>query len=159
MPGSMELFRKMRPRDTNIEVGIAEQAGKAQFFVFDERALNTFDPALAELRNKPPYKLEQVVEVPIRPLRDVLREHMPAGTRIDFLTVDVEGRDYDVLASNDWESFRPGIVLVEAVLGASVADLQSDAVVKFLSERNYELVAKTVCTCIFVDRSAPASAP
>jgi hypothetical protein len=35
--------------------------------------------------------------------------------RIDFLKVDVEGAEADVLAGNDWKRFRPKVVVCEAI--------------------------------------------
>ena len=40
---------------------------------------------------------------------------------IDFLKVDVEGAEPDVLAGGDWRRFRPKVVLVEAVAPGSMA--------------------------------------
>src|SRR5439155_8947618 len=40
----------------------------------------------------------------------------PPGTPpIDFLKIDVEGSERDVLAGADWRSFRPKVVVVEAI--------------------------------------------
>ncbi len=50
---------------------------------------------------------------PVRRLASLLAEHAPA--RIDWLKVDVEGAEADVLAGNDWARFRPRVVLVEAI--------------------------------------------
>src|SRR5262249_15308100 len=35
--------------------------------------------------------------------------------RIDFLKIDVEGAEADVLAGNDWRRYRPKIVVAEAI--------------------------------------------
>src|SRR5437879_2682243 len=56
-PGSMALFRKMRPRDINIESGVGERAGTMLFYRFNEPALNTFDEKEAALKNQPPYHI------------------------------------------------------------------------------------------------------
>ena len=40
---------------------------------------------------------------------------------IDFLKVDVEGAERDVLAGADWRRFRPKVVLVEAVAPGTMA--------------------------------------
>src|SRR6187431_556967 len=51
MPGSMAEFRNFRPRDINIEAAVGA-AKEIPFYVFDEKALNTFDSNLAEERKK-----------------------------------------------------------------------------------------------------------
>ena len=48
-------------------------------------------------------------------LADVCRSHVPAGTAIDFLKIDVEGWEEHVLRGGDWQTYRPQILVVEAV--------------------------------------------
>lgn len=153
MPGSMRAFRRYRRRDVNLELGVGKETGTARMFVFNHGLLNTFDEALARERAVPPFRIERVVEVPVRPLAEILAEHVPPGTTIDLLTVDVEGRDLEVLQSNDWAMFRPRVILAE-VYGATIGDLAADPVAAFLSDCGYEAVAKTVNTCMFAERSA-----
>ena len=69
---------------------------------------------------------------------------------IDFLTVDVEGFDLDVLQSNDWQLYRPSVVLVET-FGRSLDDLDLDPVTGYLRSLGYVVYSKTVNTTFFVD--------
>jgi hypothetical protein len=41
-----------------------------------------------------------------------LDKYVPPGQEIDFLSVDVEGLDYDVLLSNNWQKYRPKVIVV-----------------------------------------------
>jgi FkbM family methyltransferase len=148
-PGSMEPFRRARPGDVNLEVGVSKEAGEAPFFIFNDAALNTFDPELAESRNQPPYSIERTVQVPLRPLRDILAEHVAASQQIDLMSIDVEGRDLEVLESNDWTRYRPQMLLVEAV-GGSWATLADDLAARFAMAQGYAPYAKTVNTLFFL---------
>lgn len=113
-PGSMRPFKRWRSRDINLEMGIGAQSGSMTFYCFNEPALNTFDKTVAEERDTGnPYKVIKKVSVPIAPLGEVMEKHLPAGQKIDFLSVDVEGLDFEVLKSNDWVKFAPAFVLVE----------------------------------------------
>lgn len=154
MPGSMDAFRRHRPRDVNLEIGVSETAGAAAFHVFYETALNTFDPATAAEHVQKYGPIERVIEVPLRPLGDILTEHRSAGD-IDLLTVDAEGRDLSVLRSNDWQRFRPKIVLAES-LGRSIDDLGEDPIAQYMREMDYAAFAKTVNTVMYVDHGAGA---
>ena len=62
-----------------------------------------------------PYKVIFSKKIRTEPLKRILHKHLPAGQTIDFLSIDVEGLDYQVLSSNDWKLFRPGAVLIEAL--------------------------------------------
>jgi FkbM family methyltransferase len=149
MPGSMTKFRKQRPRDINVESGIG-RAGTSKFYVFNAPALNTFDEELAKARSNGRWRITQTLDVPRVPLSEVLKQHLPENQAIDFLTVDVEGFDLDVLQSNDWQRYRPSVVLVET-LGRSLDDLALDPVTGYMRSLGYVAYSKTVNTTFFVD--------
>jgi FkbM family methyltransferase len=151
MPGSMRAFGRARPRDLNLEVGVGLTGGSGKFFVFEERALNTFDAELAE-RYAQASKLRGTIDVPVMRLDSLFDQHLPGGTKIDLMSVDVEGRDLDVLQSNDWSRYRPEILLVEA-LSKTIEDLAHDPVARFLGGVGYVALAKTMNTLIFRDGS------
>lgn len=146
-PGSMGPFRRERPRDLNLEIGVAEQPGTLRFHVFDEPALNTFDAArAARLHSQGPYRVQRVCPVAVAPLRDILRDHLPPQSQIDLLTVDVEGADLAVLRSNDWQSYRPRAIVVE-----DCSDLQSaltGPTSTFLGSVGYRVFAKTATSLL-----------
>jgi FkbM family methyltransferase len=148
MPGSMKRFVRVRPRDINIECGVAGHAGKLRYHRFNEPALNTFDAAEAKLKNRPPYELIDTVEIEVQPLSALLALHLPPMQQIDFLSVDVEGKDYEVLRSNDWELFRPRFILAET-LRTDMLHLSECPVVKFLGSVGYRPVAKAYNTTFF----------
>jgi FkbM family methyltransferase len=151
-PGSMDAFKRERPRDVNVESGIGRRVGTLKLHVFNEPALNTFDENLAKARSNDVWHVIEVVDVPIAPLSEILSKHVPDGKRIDFLTVDVEGFDLDVLESNNWKEYRPSVVLVET-FGLSFEDLVSDPVTRYLRSLDYVVYSKTVNSTFFVDKT------
>lgn len=101
-----------RPRDTNLNVGVAERAGEMTFYELpDQSVLSTFSAEQAAL-----YRAEgrRVAERPVRvlPLAEVFAAYVDRP--VDFLSVDVEGLERDVLAGGDWRRWRPRVVLLEA---------------------------------------------
>ena len=147
-PGSMDAFRRSRPRDRNVEAAVAGNARTITFFAFDEPALNTFDPAAVERAKLGGYRVVGEREVLTTTLAELLREHLP-GVEIDFLSVDVEGLDAEVLESNDWDAFAPEVVLAET-FGQALDEVQASPVARVLGSRGYHLLAKTANTAIFI---------
>jgi FkbM family methyltransferase len=147
-PGSMQAFQKCRPRDINLEFGVDIENGALPYFQFNEPALNTFNEAEARLKDEPPYRLIGQVIVPVFRLDEVLAQHAPKEGGIDFLTVDVEGKDLLVLQSNDWQCFRPRFVLAET-LRTELLDMGSCPVVIFMQSQGYKPVAKAYNTTFF----------
>lgn len=151
MPESMRSFHKWRPRDINLEIGIALRPNTLDYFIFDEPALNGFSSELAIERHEAdnPYSIRRVVKVDVKPLSEILKKHFD-GDSIDFLTVDVEGFDLEVLKSNDWVKYRPRVVLAE-ILGSDLSDLDASEIVSFMTDTGYRVIAKTGNTAFFVD--------
>ena len=148
LPGSMKVFQKFRPRDTNLEIAISEKEQNLTYYMFNEPALNGFSKSISDERKNEQYHIEATINVPSFPLSKILDTYLPSGQIINFLSVDVEGLDLKVLASNDWDKYRPKIILVE-VLENSLNTIVNDPVYKYLIDQKYILFAKLVHTCIF----------
>ncbi len=149
-PGVIKTFCSLRHRDINVQAGVAESEGVFAYHAFDEPALNTFDDALAASREATTrYRKVATIPVPARRLEDILREHLPDGTAIDFLSIDVEGMDLAVLRSNDWGRYRPACVLVESLETALEGAVQGPIAI-YMKRQGYGLFAKTVNTLFFL---------
>ena len=112
-PGSMQMFKRVRPRDINVEAGVSSTRQELTYYVFNEPALNTFKKDLALERAGGIYSIIKEVKIVTAPLGELLDQYLPAKTEIDLLTIDVEGLDYEVLRSNDWSRYSPEFILVE----------------------------------------------
>ncbi len=150
MPDSMRIFNRVRPRDVNIEIGIGLNECHLDYYVFNEPALNGFSENLSTERHEASsnYKIEKIIKVNVQPLYKVLDEKLPLGQKIDFMSVDVEGLDFEVLKSNDWTKYRPKFVLAE-VLGGSLHEIEKSSVGRLMTEVGYEIYAKCVNTVFF----------
>jgi FkbM family methyltransferase len=150
-PDALRIFKRRRSRDINLGVGIAESASALTYYRFDEPALNSFDPELVARRlATTPFRQIGTDTIPVHRLDLVLDQYLPKDTALDFLSVDVEGFDLQVLRSNNWERYRPHYVLVEA-LESSLDSLAADATYQFMRDHGYTLLAKTLNTLIFLD--------
>ena len=112
--------------------------------------MNTFDPALAADRDgRGGYHVVRRVPVVTTTLKQILDDHVPPGTAIDFLTVDVEGFDLRVLRSNDWDRYTPAVVLAEDAAATRWAEIGSSPTARFLGSHGYEPFAKTPRTTFY----------
>jgi hypothetical protein len=118
--------------------------------MFNEPALNSFDRALSEERQNADYKIIGTKNIPVRRLSDVLDEFLPPGVHIDFMSIDVEGYDLQVLRSNDWTRFRPEYLLVECP-NFDLMNPRRAPVHGFLDQNKYSLAAKSLNTLFYVD--------
>lgn len=153
MPGSMKLFKKFRSRDINLEESIYSENKVLPYYIFNDLALNSFDRKLSEEKNRlySNYHVVKTIDLKTKRLSQILDEHLPKDQEIDFLNIDTEGLDMEVLKSNDWERYRPKVILAE-VFKNSLSTIESSDIVLFLKSHNYEVYAKAVNTVIFKQR-------
>lgn len=110
---SIKLFNQMRPRDINVCAAISDKEEVLNYYQFEEGAINSLsEEKVSEIKNN---GLEPVAveKVETQTLRSLLERHLPQGQAIDFMTIDCEGLDLQVLRSNDWNLYRPRFLLVE----------------------------------------------
>lgn len=135
-PGTLEKFERDRPGDVNICAAIGETVGDMQLYC----APGAGSTLVPEHGRRWADDGGAVATVPVVRIETVFEEHLP-GRTVDFLKVDVEGYEAQVLRSNDWSRFRPRVLCVEAVLPYSRKDA-SAAFEPYLIDNGYELVER-----------------
>ena len=152
MPGSMQIFNTIRPRDINIEKPVSDKTQVLTYYAFNEPALNGFSKELSQERDgKGNYFIEFTKDIETSTLEEILDTNLPRGQEIDFLSIDVEGLDFMVLKSNNFSKYKPKIILIE-ILGSSLNDIEKNEISKYLKQYDYSLYAKAVNTVIFIER-------
>lgn len=153
MPGSMKLFKKTRSRDINLEIGIATENASKTYFSFNEPAVNTFDKHLADIRCKQGYYLDRKYSIPTKPLSKILDEHCKWPENIDFMSIDTEGYEMEVLQSNDWKTYRPIFIIIEVLEVEYIEDLAKSDVLKFIENKGYKLISRLFNSLVFVEKT------
>ena len=114
------LYAHVRPRDRTACCLAGRAEGEAEFHVVEK--LHGFSSTVrqhAEGAGQFGAGFKTVTR-PVRPLSSLIDE---AGLReIDFLKIDVEGAEAEVLAGMDFTRHRPRVVLAEAVVPGSMDD-------------------------------------
>ncbi len=153
VPGRTHLFKKYRPRDIFLNHGVSESEKTLMYYMAEEPAYNTFSEEIYE-NNVGIFK--QKKEVSTKPLRKILNQNLPKGCTIDFLSVDAEGFDLEVLQSNDWQRYRPRIVLLEEKSVHSLNDITSLEINAFMMQNNYLAVSRAPSALVYMDINSPA---
>jgi FkbM family methyltransferase len=140
-PSAISLFNVFRPEDRNILAAIGTTEGEENLLIFDEAALNTLNDSRArELEETTRYRVVSVQKVSVLPLTKIVPPHFSADN-FCLLNIDVEGRELDVLRSNDWSVFQPQLVVCE--IHSEIDELDKNEVHQFLTNLGYRLVGKT----------------
>ena len=136
-----ELIQRERPgsRVVHAALGAPDQRGKARFNVASQDSLSGFTVNEG-------VQVGHIEEVDVRTLDDVLAE---AGhPRLDLVSIDVEGFEFQVLRGFDLRKHQPAILLVED-------HLQRLDVHRYIARQGYRLVKRTGCNNWYVPGNAP----
>ena len=154
-PSSIQKFNKCRKRDTNVNIGISEYPSMKPFYFFgDDDGINSFSENFI-IRNGQRKNVKKVLEIETETLSSILDLYLPSSKVIDLMDIDAEGLDFEVIKSNDWDKYRPKILLVE-LDSRNFEDILNHKISKYLSKRNYEpfyrtLIGGSIGTVFFID--------
>jgi FkbM family methyltransferase len=114
IPQLADALRSERPRDVTVQVALGAEQRSLTFRQYAGTGLSTYNAdIMAKHAAQETPESADFIEYPVDvvPLSTVLREHpIP---HLHFLKIDVEGSEFDVLAGNDWSSFRPELLCIE----------------------------------------------
>lgn len=144
----IEGFRMLRPGDVSLARAVSDRQGEITYWTngfYSPTVTLDKDFAESERRNKKDYRPRKV---PADRLTNIIDGTKYKDQPIDLLTIDVEGHDYHVLQSLDFDRYRPQLIAVETQLETLDAVLQ-DNTFRFLQEKGYALVNWVGMTLMF----------
>lgn len=101
------MFNYIRERDDNINVAVSDKEGEFDLYYFHNRsALNSLD----ESRKK---NSKQIKKVKTKTLNSIIESSKFQNDKINFLSIDVEGHEFEVIKSIDLNRYSPEIILIE----------------------------------------------
>jgi FkbM family methyltransferase len=102
---------RARRRDLNLNIGISHQSGTLTFFECPATStLSTFSAKEAGLLREQGIVFEER-RVPVLTLAQMFGAYV--RTTVDFLSIDVEHHEREVIEGGDWRYHRPRVVVVE----------------------------------------------
>jgi FkbM family methyltransferase len=143
-------FRRKRPRDTVLNVGVGTGPETvADFYVMMSRGLNTFSREEAKALENAGEGIVEVLKIPLVNVNDLIAKHCQRCP--EFVSVDVEGLDFALLQSFDFGRYRPEVFCVETMSYSTTR--KEVEVVDFMRAKDYVVFADTYLNTIFVDRA------
>lgn len=116
VPDFFQQLSTERKEDINLNIAIGEKEEELTFYELIGSGFSTLDEQKAhDLINQSNHHLEiKEYQVQTTTLAQICEEYI--CSEIDFFKIDVEGWEETVILSNNWQKFRPKIVIVEATI-------------------------------------------
>ena len=152
-PTAIELFNIARPKDTNLCTTISEK--KEIFNIYYDgpfSPVNTLDKKFYENLKVEFFKDKKKLTVESKSIKEIL-EISRIDEDIDFINIDVEGMDYEILKKIDLNQLKPKLISIEThnVDGSSSKDF--DSINKLLKENNFSIYKRVGPTTLFIFNS------
>jgi FkbM family methyltransferase len=137
-PWLARLTRAVRPRDLHLEAVVGAVSGETTFYLIDDfHGLSTAIESHARSAQTQFGKGSRRITVPVTTLAELCAAHAPRS--FDFLKIDVEGAEKDVLLGGDWQNYRPKVVVAEALAPYTLAPAWPEWE-PFLAQHGYRYV-------------------
>ncbi len=153
-PYFKDPFKKFRARDVFVSAGVGTRDEKANFYIIDPHTLSTFSKEEAQRYTENGlHKLVAVEKKPILSPQTILKKYFKKQLP-NFLTIDVEGYDLQILQSIDFNAWRPAVICAETLTYTIDSNERKiDEIFDFLKTKDYVVYADTYINTIFVDNA------
>lgn len=140
---SIKLFKHLRPHDTNLNIAVSKTNGSIEMFY--QKKLSQILTIKKKVANNVFQGKIKTKKILSKTLDQVLKDSKYVEKKIDFLDIDVEGADLDVLESLDFIKYSPELICVEYI----GEDKKNSDIFNFLKEKNYDNIWSGVFSHIF----------
>lgn len=111
IPNKYLAFVNQRPLDINLNIGASDKTQQISFYFIPNSGLSTFDINIANHAKRDGFPYE-VKKVPVTTLNQILSSH--PLKEINFVKIDVEGFEKNVLLGLNLKKYRPQVFIIEA---------------------------------------------
>ena len=145
-------YKRWRKRDLFLPICVGPSSGQnIDFYLTHNKDRSTADTSGIVYLKEQNIKIDKIINVPTLSISGIL--NIIKCSDIDFLNIDIEGLDFSVLLSIDFNEFRPKVICVEAInpiTGYNAQDVEH--VIELMDDNGYILVINTIVNMIFADK-------
>lgn len=147
-------FVKLRKNDFNLNIGVSDNEGVADFYIMNVKTLNSFSKEeVQRITAEGNFFVESVKKIKVKTLHSIFKE-LGLLSFPQLLTIDTEGMDDLIIHSIDYDKNYPTVICIETLSFTSVGKgIKNQSLIQFLLSKNYTLYADTNINSIFVHNS------
>lgn len=112
-PALFELLEKERTEDINLNIGIGSKCEQKKFYELSLNAHSTFNKRVAkQITSTSKLIIKNEYNVQVMTLNNIYRKYVKTN-HVDFISIDTEGLEEEILLGNSWDINRPTIIIIE----------------------------------------------
>ena len=147
---AIDLFNIVRPHDYNICAAVSDKIEERIIFFDDHFSpVNTITQSFYESSDKKiSFKNLKKKKIITKRFDDIIKNisNLP---KINFLNIDCEGNDYDVLNGFNLECYNPELICIETHNVNNNETIQYHKIIKLLQHHNFTLLKRCGPSSIF----------
>lgn len=147
-------IKKARPNDVVLNFGVGNTDNDiADFYIFEEPSLNTFNKDEAEYRRRhSSFKLVKTEKVKLKNINTIIEENFQ--TLPHLLSIDIEGLDLEVLQSLNFQKHPIPIICAETCTYSETHIKPKEKKIEnYMESKGYFVYADTYINTIFVNEN------
>lgn len=144
-------FDKYRKNDINLNCGISDKDGELTLNILNAPTLNTFsDEEANKLVTENNFKIIKRVPIKVLSLSTLLEKYCN-NVFPDFMNLDVEGLDDQIIKSINYDVSKPTIICLETISYSETGHgVKNHEIINYLKTKGYMVFADTYINTILI---------
>ena len=138
---SIDMFNFFRKNDVNIQTAVTDHKGEVDLYFYHNRAAkNTITKEFGS-------NAKEKKKINSDTLNNIIENSKFKNSKIDFVSIDVEGNEMNVLSGFNLKKYKPKLILLEFILPnkkefyeKDINEITNSEVYKFLIKNEYKLI-------------------
>ena len=138
---SIDMFNFFRKSDVNIQTAVTDHKGEVNLFFYHNRAAkNTISKEFGS-------DAKEQKKINSDTLNNIIENSKFKNSKIDFVSIDVEGNEMNVLNGFNLKKYKPKLILLEFILPnkkefyeKDINEITNSEIYKFLIKNEYKLI-------------------
>ena len=138
---SIDMFNFFRKSDVNIQTAVTDHKGEVDLFFYHNRAAkNTISKEFGS-------DAKEQKKINSDTLNNIIENSKFKDSKIDFVSIDVEGNEMNVLNGYNLKKYKPKLILLEFILPnkkefyeKDINEITNSEVYNFLIKNEYKLI-------------------
>ena len=147
-PDLCNKLREVRKNDIILQCGVVGELSKNEtltYWMMNDNTLNSFDKSSIDDNVKAGYTVKGTIDINIIDINSIFAKY----GKFNFVSIDVEGLDIDIVKHIDYDNYAPECVCVENCNHNTLRS-REDIMSEFLKQKGYIIYADTMVNTIYV---------